>query len=82
MLPAPVVYPVCASRVGIPETSTVRSAIGEVRATRERLAAEKGYDIRTLYEEAKRRQQETDREIVSELEPTRRLLEVHGSGER
>ncbi|MCY4377602.1 MAG: hypothetical protein OXC31_27915 [Spirochaetaceae bacterium] len=55
--------------------------IGEVRATRECLAAKNGCDIRTLYEEAKRRQQETDREIV-ELEPTRRLLEVHGSGER
>ena len=52
--------------------------IGDVRATRERLAAERGYDIRTLYEEAKRRQQESDREIV-ELEPTRRLVEVHGS---
>ena len=51
--------------------------IGDVRATRERLAAERGYDIRTLYEEAKRRQQESDREIV-ELEP-RRLVEVHGS---
>ncbi len=54
--------------------------IGEVRATRERLAAEKRYDIRALYEEAKRRQQESDRAVV-ELEP-RRLLEVHGSGER
>lgn len=56
--------------------------IGEVRAIRERLAAERGYDIRALYEEAKRRQQESDREIV-ELEP-RRLAEVeHGStGER
>lgn len=54
--------------------------IGEVRAIRERLAAEKGYDIRLLYEEAKRRQRESDREIV-ELEP-RRLVEVHGSGER
>ena len=54
--------------------------IGEVRATRERLAAEKGYDIRALYEEAKRRQQESDRAVV-ELEP-RRLLGVHGPGER
>ena len=54
--------------------------IGEVRATRERLAAEKGYDIRALYEEAKRRQQESDRAVV-ELEP-RRLLEVHGPGDR
>ena len=54
--------------------------IGEVRATRERLAAKKGYDIRALYEEAKRRQQESDPAVV-ELEP-RRLLEVHGSGER
>ena len=54
--------------------------IGEVRATRERLAAEKGYDIRALYEEAKRRQQESDRAVV-ELEP-RRLLEVHSPGER
>ena len=51
--------------------------IGDVRAIRERSAAERGYDIRTLYEEAKRRQQESDREIV-ELEP-RRLVEVHGS---
>ena len=51
--------------------------IGDVRAIRERLAAERGYDIRTLYVEAKRRQQESDREIV-ELEP-RRLVEVHGS---
>ena len=54
--------------------------IGEVRATRERLAAETGYDIRALYEEAKRRQQESDRAVV-ELEP-RRLLEVHGPGDR
>ena len=54
--------------------------IGDVRAIRERLAAERGYDIRTLYEEAKRRQQESDREIV-ELEP-RRLVEVHGSTSR
>jgi len=51
--------------------------IGEVRATRERLAAERGYDIRALYEEAKRRQQESGREVV-ELEP-RRLVEVRGS---
>ena len=51
--------------------------IGEVRAIRERLAADGGYDIRTLYEEAKRRKQESDREIV-ELEP-RRLVEVHVS---
>jgi len=42
--------------------------IGEVRATRERLAAERGYDIRALYEEAKRREQEGDREIA-DLEP-------------
>lgn len=47
--------------------------IGEVRATRERLAAERGYDIRALYEEAKRRQQESDRKTV-DLEP-RRLVE-------
>ena len=51
--------------------------IGEVRATRQRLAAERGYNIRALYEEARRRQQESDREIV-ELEP-RRLVEVYGS---
>lgn len=51
--------------------------IGEVRAIRERLAAERGYDIRALYEEAKRRQQESGREIV-ELEP-RCLMAVHGS---
>ena len=56
--------------------------IGEVRAIRERLAAERGYDIRALYEEAKRRQQESDREIV-ELEPRRLAEVVHGSaGER
>ena len=48
--------------------------IGEVRVTRERLAAERGYDIRALYEEAKRRQQESYREIV-DLEP-RRLVET------
>lgn len=51
--------------------------IGEVRATRERLAAERGYDIRALYEEAKRRQQESGREIV-ELEPRRFVEVVHG----
>ena len=44
--------------------------IGEVRAIRERLAAKRGYDIRTPYDESKRRQQESDREIV-ELEPRR-----------
>ena len=39
--------------------------IEEVRTIRERLAAQKGYDIRALYEEAKKRQQESDRKVVT-----------------
>ena len=39
--------------------------IEEVRTIRERLAARKGYDIRALYEEAKKRQQESDRKVVT-----------------
>ena len=39
--------------------------IEEVRTIRERLAAQKGYDIRALYEEAKKRQQESDRKVVA-----------------
>ena len=54
--------------------------IGEVRTIRERLAARKGYDIRALYEEARHRQQGSDRKIV-ELEP-RRLVRVHDSSEQ
>jgi hypothetical protein len=49
--------------------------IKEVRTLREQLAARKGYDVRALYEEAKKRQQESDRKVVK-LAP--RLLESIG----
>ncbi len=42
--------------------------IREVRAIRERLAAEQGYDVRALFEAAKRRQEKSGREVVH-LEP-------------
>lgn len=49
--------------------------IDEIRASRT-IGSGESYDIRALYEEAKRRQQESDREIV-EPEP-RRLVKMHG----
>jgi hypothetical protein len=47
--------------------------IREVRAIRDRLAAREGYDVRALYDEAKQRQQGSNRKIV-DLKP--RLLAV------
>ena len=47
--------------------------IKEVRTIREQLAAQGGYDVRALFEEAKKRQQGSERKIVK-LVP--RLLEV------
>ncbi len=38
--------------------------IREVRAIREALAAEHGYDVRAIFEAAKRRQVESKREVV------------------
>ncbi len=46
--------------------------IEQVRAIRDQLAARQGYDVRALYEEAKRREQEGERTVVR-LKP--RLLE-------
>jgi hypothetical protein len=47
--------------------------IKEVRTIREQLAAQRGYDVRALFEEAKKRQQGSERKIVK-LAP--RLLEI------
>ena len=52
--------------------------IREVRAIREALAAEHGYDVRALFEAAKRREGEGGREVVH-LEPRRVGSEVEGS---
>ena len=51
--------------------------IREVRAIREALAAEQGYDVRALFEVAKRREGEGGREVVR-LEPRRVETEVGG----
>ncbi len=45
--------------------------ISEVRAIRDRLASQRAYDVRALYEDAKQRQRRSDRKVVR-LEP--RLL--------
>lgn len=42
--------------------------IQEVRSLREAYAERFGFDIRALYEDAKRREKKTDRQVVS-LEP-------------
>ena len=47
--------------------------IKDVRALREQLAARHNYDVRALYEEAKKRQQISERKVVK-LAP--RLLET------
>ena len=47
--------------------------IKEVRTVREELAAQHSYDVRALYEEAKKRQQRSERKVVK-LAP--RLLET------
>ena len=44
--------------------------IREVRAVREELAARHDYDVRALYEAAKKRQRESKREVIS-LKPRR-----------
>lgn len=44
--------------------------IQEVRAIREDLAARHDYDVRALYEEAKRREREGGRKVI-QLEPRR-----------
>ena len=49
--------------------------INEVRTLREQLAARHNYDVRALYEEAKKRQQGSKRKVVK-LAP--RLLERAG----
>ncbi len=38
--------------------------IKEVRTLREQLAAQHGYNVRLLYEEAKKRQQRSERKVV------------------
>lgn len=38
--------------------------IAEVRAIRDALAAKQGYDLDRLYEEARRRERASDREII------------------
>lgn len=45
--------------------------IAEVRAIREALAAQHGYDLDRLYREAKRREEASDRETI---EPTPKRL--------
>ena len=52
--------------------------IEEVRANRDRLAAQRNYDIRTLYEDAKNRERASDRKVVK-LAP-RRLASTGGKG--
>ena len=52
--------------------------IEEVRANRDRLAARRNYDIRTLYEDAKNRERASDRKVVK-LAP-RRLASTDGDG--
>ena len=49
--------------------------IKEVRTLREQLAARHSYNVRVLYEEAKKRQQRSERKVVK-LAP--RLLETAG----
>jgi len=49
--------------------------IKEVRNLREQLAAQHGYNVRALYEEAKKRQQRSEHKVVK-LAP--RLLEITG----
>ena len=52
------------------EATEQDEVIREVRAIRETLAAEHGYDVRALYEAAKRQQGEGGRQVVR-LEPRR-----------
>ena len=53
--------------------------IEEVRANRDRLAAQRNYDIRTLYEDAKNRERASNRKVVK-LAP-RRLASTGGEGD-
>ena len=52
--------------------------IEEVRANRDRLAAQRNYDIRALYEDAKNRERASHRKVVT-LAP-RRLASIGGQG--
>ena len=52
--------------------------IEEVRVNRDRLAAQRNYDIRALYEDAKNRERASGRKVVR-LEP-RRLESTGGEG--
>ena len=52
--------------------------IEEVRANRDRLAAQRSYDIRALYEDARSRERAGDRKVVK-LAP-RRLASTSGQG--
>ena len=52
--------------------------IEEVRANRDRLAAQRNYDIRALYEDARSRERAGDRKVVK-LAP-RRLASTGGQG--
>ena len=52
--------------------------IEEVRANRDRLAAQRNYDIRALYEDAKNRERASARKVVK-LAP-RRLASIGGQG--
>lgn len=53
--------------------------IEKVRANRDRLAAQRNYDIRALYEAAKNRERASDRKVVK-LTP-RRLSSTGGQGD-